>query len=278
MIHARRFGLAVQRALTFVLLTGGFLVAAPHAEAAQPCQFVLGFQALHDAAANDIGDCLESANYQANGDAFQHTTKGLLVWLKSSNLTQFTNGFRTWIIGPAGLVSRLNSDHFSWEGPTSSVASATISCCPDPASVALTLSDQDVPPNYVVSDEGPEPGGGYSRTLRSYYNPDQAITTVVMPEPSKDAALAELTTVGSRYPTSNKVLGQAGAGFQNDGTAGVGDESTLIESRARLIILWTKNNYLMELDDSTGDGYGLAIVRARVMESRLERLLGISTS
>lgn len=79
------------------------------------CQFILGFQALHDLDPTEIGDCIDNQAYSANGDAVQHTTKGLLVWRKADNWTAFTNGSHTWISGPQDLVSRPNSERYSWE-------------------------------------------------------------------------------------------------------------------------------------------------------------------
>src|SRR5687768_8512136 len=94
-----------------VTLHGG--ASAPAASAqAQPaaCQFVRGFadvRALAGAAV--VGNCLEDERSTINGDVVQATTNGLMVWRKIDNFTAFTDGFRSWINGPAGLVSRLNS-------------------------------------------------------------------------------------------------------------------------------------------------------------------------
>jgi len=102
-------------------------LAAPPAPAlaqAAPCQFVLGFKALHDLDTPDIGDCQDNQAFAANGDAQQHTTKGLMAWRKADNWTAFTNGYMTWINGPNGLVSRLNTDRFPWEAPAPSAAPA----------------------------------------------------------------------------------------------------------------------------------------------------------
>src|SRR5712692_7157415 len=95
------------------------VMATPSAGAQQaaPCQFILGFQALHDLAPADVGDCTDNQAFAPNGDAQQHTTRGLMAWRKLDNWTAFTNGYKTWINGPNGLVSRLNSDRFPWEGP-----------------------------------------------------------------------------------------------------------------------------------------------------------------
>ncbi|MGI8916717.1 MAG: Kelch repeat-containing protein [Chloroflexota bacterium] len=80
------------------------------------CRFILGFQTLHDAIPSIVGDCLDSEQHNpANGDALQHTTKGLLVWRKADNFTAFTDGYHTWVNGPSGIHERLNTQRFPWE-------------------------------------------------------------------------------------------------------------------------------------------------------------------
>ena len=106
----KRFG----RVLT---IAGLFLAAAApaHAQTAPSCQFVLGFSTLHGMDAGDIGDCVDDQSSADNGDAQQHTTKGLMVWRKADNWTAFTNGYQTWINGPTGLAVRLNTQRYPWE-------------------------------------------------------------------------------------------------------------------------------------------------------------------
>jgi hypothetical protein len=92
---------------------------------AQPCQFVLGFQALDNLIPQIVGNCLEDEQHGANGDGLQHTTGvnnaiGLLVWRKADNWTAYTDGYRTWINGPSGLQERLNIYRFCWEGDATS--------------------------------------------------------------------------------------------------------------------------------------------------------------
>ena len=80
------------------------------------CQFVLGFMTLHDLDPKDVGSCVDDQSLaQASGDQQQHTTNGLLAWRKADNWTAFTDGYRTWINGPNGLVTRLNTQRYSWE-------------------------------------------------------------------------------------------------------------------------------------------------------------------
>ncbi len=100
------------------LITGILMVTAAlpaYAQSAPSCQFVLGFKTLHDLDPKDVGTCLEDQFSADNGDAQQHTSSGLLAWRKADNWTAFTNGYRTWINGPSGLVIRLNTQRFPWE-------------------------------------------------------------------------------------------------------------------------------------------------------------------
>ena len=97
-------------ALLLVLVGGGGRAAAAD------CRFVLGFEALHDAIPDTVGACLENEQHHpVSGDARQRTTNGLLVWRKADNRTAFTDGYRTWVIGPGGLRQRLNTERFAWE-------------------------------------------------------------------------------------------------------------------------------------------------------------------
>jgi len=112
-------GRSVSRILAVIFTLGALL--APLVGPAEPavavaCQFTRGFATLHDQIPNIVGNCLENVRYNATtGDGLQMTTRGLLVWRKADNATTFTDGFRTWINGPFGLQTRLNSQRFAWE-------------------------------------------------------------------------------------------------------------------------------------------------------------------
>src|SRR5579884_3536173 len=135
--------------LTLALCASAALPATAAAQSAPSgCQFVLGFQALHDMAPADVGDCTENQFFAANGDAQQHTTNGLLAWRKADNTTVFTNGATTWLIDPNGqLVSRANADRFPWEAADAAAAPADNSAAapaasptPAPAAPGFTLA------------------------------------------------------------------------------------------------------------------------------------------
>lgn len=103
-------------ALVVLLAT---LTVRPAPALAANCQFVLGFQALHDLIPSIAGDCLVDENHNpTNGDGLQETQHGLMVWRKADNWTAFTDGYRTWINGPYGLQERLNTQRFPWEAPS----------------------------------------------------------------------------------------------------------------------------------------------------------------
>ena len=85
---------------------------------------MLGFKALRDLIGHEIvGECLDNEHYNDIGDSNQHTTGGLLAWRKADNWTAFTDGYRTWINGPNGLVQRLNTERFEWEADYADFAS-----------------------------------------------------------------------------------------------------------------------------------------------------------
>ncbi|MCY4438327.1 MAG: hypothetical protein OXE05_13475 [Chloroflexi bacterium] len=107
---------------------------------AADCEFRLGFKALRDLIGHDIvGECLENEFYNAIGDSNQHTTGGLMAWRKADNWTAFTDGYRTWINGPNGLVQRLNTERFEWEADHIHTPPPT----PGPAPTALPQPSLD---------------------------------------------------------------------------------------------------------------------------------------
>ncbi len=102
--------------LLALLVTLAPSAAMPAPVGAAGCQFELGFLTLQQAIPDVVGSCLTNVQYDpANGDALQPTTGGLLVWRKFDNFTAFTDGYNTWLNGPFGLQTRLNSQRFAWE-------------------------------------------------------------------------------------------------------------------------------------------------------------------
>ena len=107
--------------LMALLVAGLLLALATPVAATDDCEFVLGFatlKSLIDSAEGPktVGDCLENEGFNpVLGEAHQQTTGGLLVWRKVDNWTGFTDGERTWIHGPEGLQSRLDTELLDWE-------------------------------------------------------------------------------------------------------------------------------------------------------------------
>ena len=115
-----------------LLLATLFLSLPPSAGAAEACQFVLGFKALHDAIPDKVGDCLANQSYTPDsGDAVQQTIAwhgqgGLLVWRKADNWTAYTDGSTTWVNGPFGIQRRANTERFAWEADYSKMVRASL--------------------------------------------------------------------------------------------------------------------------------------------------------
>lgn len=112
----KRLAVAVVLAMMAVLCISNTVFAQSKPE------FKLGFKSLADQIPNIVGEPLENEQYSASGDSTQRTTTGLMVWRKYDRWTAFTNGHITWVLGPYGLQSRLNTELYPWEnvppGPT----------------------------------------------------------------------------------------------------------------------------------------------------------------
>ena len=133
------------------LLGFALFLLMPTSVAAAECQFVLGFNTLRDLIGNEVvGECLENEHHNEIGDSVQQTTGGLLVWRKADNWTAFTDGYRTWLNGPNGLVQRLNTERFEWEAdyaPGGGVATPTptaLSESPFASSMPATITRSQV--------------------------------------------------------------------------------------------------------------------------------------
>ena len=136
-----RLGLVLVGTLAFALTAAP--APAAHAES---CTYVLGFKSLHDQIPDIVGECRTGETHNpANGDGIQMTGGGMLVWRKSDNFTAFTDGYRTWVNGPAGLRKRLNTERFAWESDAPTTAPASGDC------VSLAESQVKGPDVDVVS-------------------------------------------------------------------------------------------------------------------------------
>ena len=112
-------------------------------------RFVLGFKLIANQIPDIVGNPIENEWFDVrNGNSIQRTVNpkrltpaglprdGMMVWRKSDNWTAFTDGYMTWVNGPHGLQSRLNSERFPWENdPIVPAASPTPAPAPQPAQV-----------------------------------------------------------------------------------------------------------------------------------------------
>lgn len=64
-----------------------------------------------------VGKAISPETPLANGDVMQLTENGAMFWRKADNWTAYTNGSRTWVMGPYGLYERGNNERFDWESP-----------------------------------------------------------------------------------------------------------------------------------------------------------------
>lgn len=168
-------------------------LATPSAYAAAPtCRFVLGFKMLHDSLPKVVGDCLVDEHHNPiTGDGFQETTRGLLVWKKSIGWLGFTDGYRTWVETPRGILSRLNTERFQFadysfvEGDVLGIWNERLgsSILVDWFGRTLYTFDQDVP-SLSAPGKRAAPGkiacvGNCSRTWRPYLVSGSPPTPVV---------------------------------------------------------------------------------------------------
>ncbi|MCY4438271.1 MAG: hypothetical protein OXE05_13180 [Chloroflexi bacterium] len=144
--------------LGFVLLFALFSSSA-HAFPGDPprvCNADYGFQAIYELIPGTVGSCMGTANYNDSGDVVQQTANrdkndniifGLFVWRQADNRAVFTDGARTWIIDPKGVLqSRPNSEAFAWEGtpvPTPTPKPTPVPPVPPPGEVA-PITDPDL--------------------------------------------------------------------------------------------------------------------------------------
>ena len=108
-------------ALVVVLAVSG---PVPTGLAAQ-CEIWPRFLVLAEALPDLIGNCMapESLNGET-GDIEQPVDGGVLVLRSADNTPVFTDGWQTWVAGPNGIETRLNSERLAWEPGEASLAAA----------------------------------------------------------------------------------------------------------------------------------------------------------
>ena len=140
---------------TFRILALALCIALiPSTATAADCEFRLGFKTIRDLIGHDIvGECGENERYNSIGDSVQQTTGGLLVWRKADNWTAFTDGHRTWINGPNGLVQRHINERFKWELDYAPGGLSIINCRSQRVVTETTLNLGASPPATTQEDE-----------------------------------------------------------------------------------------------------------------------------
>ena len=117
-------------ALVVVLAVSGSI---PTGLAAQ-CEIRPRFRVLAEALPELIGNCVapEALNGET-GDIEQPVDGGVLVLRSADNTPVFTDGWQSWVAGPNGIETRLNSERLAWEPGEASLAVAAVA--PDEAAV-----------------------------------------------------------------------------------------------------------------------------------------------
>ena len=99
-------------ALVAVLAVSGQI---PTGLAAQ-CEIRPRFRVLAEALPELIGNCVASEALNGEtGDIEQPVDGGVLVLRSADNTPVFTDGWQTWVAGPNGIETRLNSERLAWE-------------------------------------------------------------------------------------------------------------------------------------------------------------------
>lgn len=106
-----------QKAADSAIAEAHALGAAPQPEQIGAAMgFIGGFADLAGRIPDVAGKPTEPEQKDPNsGDTVQHTSRGMMVWRKADNWIAFTDGSRSWIMGPQGLQVRDNNRRFDWE-------------------------------------------------------------------------------------------------------------------------------------------------------------------
>ena len=109
----RRIWLSLVAAMLLALaLAQGQTVLASQHSGDSDCHFALGFKELRNLIPDIVGDCVENEQHDTSaGVTTQRTSRGVMTWNKSDNLTTFTDGVHTWTIGKHGLLQRDGGPH-----------------------------------------------------------------------------------------------------------------------------------------------------------------------
>lgn len=117
----RRLALSLMLALAVSSASSGITLAQTATE------FRMGFATLASLLPNVVGLPIASEQFDPQtGESHQPTTRGLMVWRKADNVTAFTDGATTILLGPFGLQQRPNDTLFAWERPAALIGLPTM--------------------------------------------------------------------------------------------------------------------------------------------------------
>lgn len=208
-----------------------FAALVPVSDGAPSCRFHFGFANLAQLVPDQVGTCLDDErNDPTTGDDLQHTSKGLLVWRKSDNVSAFTNGQYTWLLGPDGLEQRPNNQRFAWEPNQQKLAIATPSGPLLPGHRIVAYYGNPLVPAMGVLGEG---------------SPDQMLARLHQQAAAYTAADPKTPVL----PALELIVTVAQAGAGGDGMYRARMDPTLINQ----VLGWAKSKgYLLILDVQPG--------------------------
>ena len=138
------------------------------AQVAYDCEYRLGFAELNrHLSPGQTGRCTANEYVDpVTGDTLQPTTGwkgqgGLFVYRKSDGVLAYTDGYRTWVLGPKGLEApRLNTERYPWEEErlwprARREDTYRLPIGPNDADVAFTLTDGRATFVAVVAPDAP---------------------------------------------------------------------------------------------------------------------------
>ena len=138
-------------ALVAVLAVSGSI---PTGLAAQ-CEIRPRFRVLAEALPELIGNCVASEALNGEtGDIEQPVDGGVLVLRSADSTPVFTDGWQSWVAGPNGIETRLNSERLAWEPGEASLAVAAVApdevaVVPDGGTLLATRPALDVADMYA---------------------------------------------------------------------------------------------------------------------------------
>lgn len=261
-----------------VALLAGLTPASSAAQTSETdCTFQFGFRAIRNHIPQIVGQCLDNEGFNPdNGNAEQRTLSadgklGLMVWRKADNWTAFTDGHRTWLMGPNGLQDRLNAGaRFDWEQEltnTNTNANANEN--------TNTLSSANTNTNSAAGGQATggtanAQGGNSTNTNQNVVSPNITINNVItVPSGASQApvipTVAAIPTLAPVATAPASVAAQAGPQIAPSPTASAAQQGTRLSVMSQIVEgdEWPGNSARItgELrNDGPGTVYGYTLV------------------